>query len=105
MKKTLRRHMLVLSVVVTFTTATTATPVFAKDPCATFICMVGKLQGNNLTDSCTKPIEDYFSIIDYHHGHVDFTATPKDRLNFMKQCPGGDPSKMDAITSMFGAVV
>ena len=102
MKKILRRRAVALSVVMGLTTAITATPALAKDPCATFMCMAGKLQGDNLTDSCAGPISDYFSILSYHHGHIDWSATPKDRLSFMKSCPGGDPSKMDSIMGAFG---
>ncbi|MGF6996678.1 TrbM/KikA/MpfK family conjugal transfer protein [Paraburkholderia sp. GAS32] len=100
-----KRRGLALAVAVVFTATATATPAaFAKDACATFICMLGKLQGNNTGDTCVDPINDYFSIIDYHHGHVDFSATPRDRLNFLKSCPGGDPSKMDSINNAFGSV-
>jgi len=88
---------------VAISAAAMSTPVFANDPCATFMCMAGKLQGNNLLDDCDGPIHDYFSIVNHRHGHVDLSATAKSRLGFMKQCPGADGGKMNAINDVFGS--
>jgi len=86
-----------------FAATITGTPAFAKDPCPSLVCMAGKLQGSSGGDTCAGPISDYFSIISYHNGHIDLSATPKDRLDYLKQCPGGDPVLMQSINAVFGS--
>lgn len=65
----------------------TTTPVYAKDPCATVLCMAGMLQGSGIVSNCSKPVKDYFSIIKYKHGGISWSRTVKSRGKFLNKCP------------------
>ncbi|SAL78487.1 hypothetical protein AWB67_05270 [Caballeronia terrestris] len=81
----------------------------AKDPCQSLICMAGKVQGGihgngNSQDGCSQGIGDFLSIIETHNGHMDLTATPKARRDYLNSCPGAaaDASAVDSVISKFG---
>ncbi|WP_244832067.1 TrbM/KikA/MpfK family conjugal transfer protein [Caballeronia sp. TF1N1] len=81
-------------------------PAFAKDACASLLCMAGEATGGGGGSSCNKPIEDFLSIVEYRHGHVDLNATPNARRSYLNSCPGSnqDTSSIDSIISAFGSV-
>lgn len=84
-------------------TAALPAPVFAADACASVLCLYGKMTGNSGGSDCTAPEKDYFDIVAHKkHHHFDPTKTARDRLNFLKSCPGADPAQVKAINSMFG---
>jgi len=83
---------------------------FAKDPCQSLICMMGKVQGGitgngSIRDGCAQGISDFLSIVKTHHGHIDLTATSKARQDYLSSCPGadGDASGINSIVSRFGS--
>jgi hypothetical protein len=80
-----------------------ASPVFAKDPCASLICMAGQVQGSG-GQGCDGAISDFLSIVQYHHGHIDYNATPNARRDYLNSCPGAseNTSNVDSIISAFG---
>jgi hypothetical protein len=82
---------------------------FAKDPCQSLICMAGKVQGGVVGNGgsqggCSRGIGDFLSIIKTHNGHMDLTATPNARRDYLNSCPGAaaDASVVDSIISKFG---
>lgn len=82
---------------------------FAKDPCQSLICMVGKVQGGiagngSSDDGCSQGISDFLSIVKTHHGHMDLTATPNARRDYLNSCPGAaaDAPAVDSVISKFG---
>ncbi|KVX69105.1 hypothetical protein WT34_24325 [Burkholderia stagnalis] len=82
---------------------------FAKDPCQSLICMMGKVQGGvsgngSSKDGCGQAISDFESIIKTRHGHIDESATPIARRDYLNSCPGADSnaSAINAIISKFG---
>lgn len=82
---------------------------FAKDPCQSLICMMGKVQGGvtgngSNQDGCAPGIQDFLSIVKKHNGHLDLTATPKARRDYLNSCRGAatDSSSVDSIISNFG---
>lgn len=82
-----------------------ASPVFAKDPCASLLCMAGEVTGSGGGKSCSQPVSDFLSIIEYHHGHIDYNATPTAREAYLNSCPGSsqDTSSISSIISKFGS--
>jgi hypothetical protein len=64
-----------------------ATQVYAKDACTTALCMFGVMKGAGVVSGCGSAVADYFNILPYHHGHIDFSAMPKQRLDFLNGCP------------------
>jgi len=82
---------------------------YAKDPCQSLICMMGKVQGGvsgngSSKDGCGQGISDFESIIETRHGHLDESATPIARRNYLNSCPGAsaDSEAINAIISQFG---
>lgn len=85
--------------------ALAASPVaHAKDACTTVVCLYGEFTGQGGGSQCDSALEDYFSIIDYHNGHIDYSATPKDRLSFLSGCKtaGSYPSMLN---NSFGGTI
>lgn len=82
---------------------------YAKDPCASLLCMMGKVQGGvagsgSSADGCASPISDFMTIIERHHGHLDSSATETARRTYLNSCSGAgeNTSAIDAIISAFG---
>ena len=48
-----------------------ALPAQADDPCATVLCMWGKLKGAGVVDNCSDPVNDYFSIVKKRKGKIN----------------------------------
>lgn len=84
-------------------------PACAKDPCQSLICMMGKVQGGisgngSSEDGCSKGISDFLSIVKTHNGHMDLTATPNARKDYLNSCSGAaaDAPAVNSIISRFG---
>ncbi|SAL80242.1 conjugal transfer protein [Caballeronia telluris] len=97
-----------LAIIAASVTFSVSSPVLA-DPCQSLICMMGKVQGGvagngSVQDGCAQGISDFLSIVKTRHGHIDLTATPKARKDYLNLCPGaaGNPSDIDSIISKFG---
>lgn len=82
---------------------------YAKDPCASLMCMMGKVQGGvsgngSSQDGCAQGVSDFESIIKTRHGHIDESATPIARRDYLNSCPGASANStaIDAIISQFG---
>ncbi|PHX40069.1 hypothetical protein AO263_32310 [Pseudomonas sp. NZIPFR-PS5] len=65
-------------------------PAFAKDPCATVLCMAGMLQGKGAVTGCDGPIADFFDIVKKKHGDFEPDATQDARREFTNSCPDTD---------------
>ena len=80
----------------------TATPVLAKDPCKTALCMWGLFTGSN-ESSCSQAIRDHFDILVYKKKkRIDWNATAKERLGFTNSCPGADQGFNKKVNDKFG---
>jgi hypothetical protein len=95
-----------IALFVSIAAAVVTPPVFAKDACASLLCMAGEAAGSGGGSRCDKPIKDFLSIVEYRHGHVDYNATPSARRDYLNSCPGSnqDTSNIDSIISAFGSV-
>lgn len=67
--------------------AAQTTPVFAKDPCETVLCMAGVLQGKGTVAGCDGPVADFYDIEVKKHGKFKPGATEDARRQFVNQCP------------------
>jgi hypothetical protein len=85
--------------------ASLAVPAWAS-PCDTFLCMVGKVEGQSGGDSCTSAISDFFAIQKFHNGHLDLGPTSDARRDYLQSCPGAQQNthKVDSVINMFGNV-
>jgi len=78
------------------------TPVFAKDPCKTALCMWGLFNGSD-RDGCDQAIQDHFDIVVYKKKkRIDWDSTAKQRLSFTNSCPGSDQGINKKINDKFG---
>ncbi|MFN2098380.1 conjugal transfer protein [Pantoea agglomerans] len=83
-------------------TASYAAPSYAKDPCATVMCMYGKVTGNSGGDDCKGPEKDFFDIVKKKKGKFQASKTSDARKTFLVECKGADPSSIAEIISKFG---
>jgi len=97
-----------MSIVKLFTAASFAAslafalPAHAKDPCATVLCLWGKLQGKGIVDNCEDPVRDYFNIMVKKKGKIKWSDTANDRQKFLNSCPTVDGDKAKQINNKFG---
>ncbi|UVL66989.1 TrbM/KikA/MpfK family conjugal transfer protein [Pseudomonas sp. B21-031] len=82
-----------------------APPAQADDPCATVLCMWGKLKGAGVVDNCSDPVNDYFSIVKKKHGKIKLSQTSDARQSFLDQCETADPKATKSINNKFGKVI
>lgn len=82
-----------------------ALPAQAKDPCATVLCMWGKLKGAGVVDNCSGPVNDYFSIVKKKKGKIKLSQTSDARQSFLDKCEAADPQKTKSINNKFGKVI
>ncbi|SAL82297.1 hypothetical protein AWB74_06220 [Caballeronia arvi] len=97
------------AIITIFAAFSVCSSAFAKDPCQSLICMVGKVQGGiagngSAQDGCSQSVSDFLSIIKMHNGHMDLIATPNARKDYLNSCPGAgaDASGVDSVISKFG---
>jgi hypothetical protein len=79
-----------------------ALPAHAKDPCATVLCLWGKLQGKGVVDNCADPVSDYFAIVVKKKGKIKWSDTANERQKFLNSCPAADQGKAKQINNAFG---
>ena len=82
-------------------------PAYAADPCASLLCLAGKLQGQAGGDSCSGPIKDYFGIVVYgRHDSFNGSGTASARSGYLNQCNdgGSNQSVKSGIGSAYGAL-
>ncbi|HDS1755759.1 MULTISPECIES: TrbM/KikA/MpfK family conjugal transfer protein [Pseudomonas] len=82
-----------------------ALPAEAKDPCATVLCMWGKLKGAGVVENCDGPVADYFDIVKKKKGKIKLSRTANARQSFLDSCPKADPSATKSINDKFGKVI
>lgn len=82
-----------------------ALPAEARDPCATVLCMWGKLKGAGVVENCDGPVADYFSIVKRKKGKIKLSQTSNARQSFLDSCPKADPSATKSINNKFGKVI
>jgi len=82
-----------------------ALPAQAKDPCATVLCMWGKLKGAGVVENCDGPVADYFNIVKKKKGKIKLSQTANARQSFLDSCPKADPSATKSINNKFGKVI
>ncbi|MBV4489059.1 TrbM/KikA/MpfK family conjugal transfer protein [Pseudomonas oryzicola] len=82
-----------------------ALPAEARDPCATVLCMWGKLKGAGVVENCDGPVADYFSIVKKRKGKIKLSQTANARQSFLDSCPKADPSATKSINNKFGKVI
>lgn len=75
----------------------------SNDPCTVFLCMAGKVKGENPAE-CSKPTKKFFNIISKKHGKFNIGRTSNARSGFLGQCPSADPSMISKIISRFGTL-
>lgn len=85
--------------------STSIVPSYAADnenACGAVLCLAGEMTGHSGGSACDSYITKYFSIIDYHNGHIDLTATPRDRLNFLNQCDTQGDNTKQSVNNKYG---
>ncbi len=77
------------------------------NPCETLLCMAGKLQGQSGGSSCSQPISDYFSIIQYgKHWRFSPSKTAAARLSYLNSCPSAGSANLPMlINAVYGTVL
>lgn len=97
------------SVIGAIVLSSTCTFACARDPCQSLICMIGKVEGavsgnGSSDDGCSQGISDFESIMQIRHGHIDMSATPILRRNYLDGCAGSavNAAAINAIISQFG---
>lgn len=75
----------------------------SNDPCTVFLCMAGKVVGEN-SSQCSAPQKKFFSIVAKKHGHFNGGRTSNARSGFIGQCKSADPSMISKIISKFGSL-
>ncbi|SAL84912.1 hypothetical protein AWB68_07493 [Caballeronia choica] len=74
----------------------------STDACGAVICLAGEMNGHGGGAACSGYIAKYFSIIDWHHGHMDLGPTSRDRMIFLNQCTMEDPAIKQAVNDKYG---
>ncbi|EFH6809927.1 hypothetical protein KQL69_004362 [Escherichia coli] len=71
------------------------------DPCTVFMCMAGKVYGENSSE-CKGPTKKFFNIIKKKKGRIRWSKTFDARKAFLMNCPRADPAHVSKIMSKFG---
>lgn len=74
-----------------------------NDPCAVFLCMAGKVQGENPSE-CSGANKKFFSIIKKKKGSIRWGKTFDARKSFLMSCPQADRGFINKIMSKYGRV-
>ncbi|QCP55156.1 killer protein [Trinickia violacea] len=75
-----------------------------SDPsaCGAVLCLAGELLGSSGGENCSEYESQYFSIVRYHHGHMDLGPTSNARMAFLNQCQDGDDQTKHAVNDRYG---
>ncbi|MEI7669118.1 MAG: conjugal transfer protein [Pseudomonadota bacterium] len=75
----------------------------AADPCASLLCLVGKLSGQGGGSSCNQPIADYFNLVGFKNGHFSDGRTQGLRDNYLNGCnSSGNEQYKSQISNNYG---
>ncbi|EEX7427893.1 conjugal transfer protein [Escherichia coli] len=77
-------------------------PVYASDPCASVLCLYGKVIGSGGGSECKSAEKDFFNIIKKKKGSIRWSKTFDARKAFLNQCTTADPAAISKIMSKFG---
>ena len=72
------------------------------DSCGAILCLAGDMLGQGGGEACAGYVAKYFSIVDWHHGHMDDGPTSRDRMSFLNQCPSQDQATKQAVNDRYG---
>lgn len=76
----------------------------ARDPCAVFLCMAGKVYGQS-PGECSGAVKKFFSINAFRKiNHFNPGKTFDMRRAFLAQCASADPAHVSKILSKFGRI-
>lgn len=73
----------------------------SNDPCAVFLCMAGKVQGEN-TRECHAANETFFNILNWKKGSIRWGKTFDARKALLMSCSAADRGIINSIMSKFG---
>lgn len=83
-----------------------STPVYAKDSCASVLCLYGMFTGSGGGSACKKPLEDYFSIIKFgSFGQVLTGHTHSARGDYLSSCGDADSSTVKKVNDKYGRMI
>ncbi|EBM9948425.1 hypothetical protein SNO15_004458 [Salmonella enterica] len=71
------------------------------DPCTVFLCMAGKLKGENPSE-CHGPQKTFFNIVKKKKGHFNPSRTLNARKAFLGNCPSAPGDIVEKILSKYG---
>lgn len=106
MKKFLQKFLFLLAIYCFFNTSFANEPLYEpsinnNDPCTVFLCMAGKVKGENPSE-CSGPTKKFFSIFSKKHGKFNGGRTSNARSSFLGKCPNAEPDMIKKIISKFG---
>jgi hypothetical protein len=70
--------------------------------CGAVMCLAGVIAGGSGGAACDGYITQYFSIIRWHHGHMDLGATSDARMSFLNQCDTQGSSTKQSVNDRYG---
>lgn len=77
-------------------------PAKAQDPCATVLCLAGKMAGGEGGPACVAPIQGYFRIAIYDHSGFDAPATSAARMIYLQGCATEHLGQKEAVNLRYG---
>jgi len=77
-------------------------PAKAGDPCATVLCLAGKMEGGDGGPACIEPIQSYFAIAIYDYSGFDAPATSAARMIYLQACATEHLGQKEAVNAVYG---
>jgi hypothetical protein len=95
----MKMYALLVTVVFGIVTSVTAAPVHAQSTSPSFLCMAGKVQGQQNVSGCETPVAAFFSpaLYIYDEEGIDWPATALNRQRWLAQCTGTQGAQNAAI--------
>ena len=72
------------------------------DACGAILCLAGEMTGSSGGGECSRYLEQYFSIIERHHGDFSPSRTARKRMDFLEQCPSGNSDTRNQVNDRYG---
>jgi len=77
-------------------------PVYARNSCASVLCLYGVFRGEGIVDNCSSPVTDYFKIVKFRlDGSFSPSKTKKARGKYLRSC-SGSTDQVNKINDKFG---
>ncbi|HGJ5878695.1 MAG TPA: TrbM/KikA/MpfK family conjugal transfer protein [Arsenophonus nasoniae] len=95
------RKTFLLLIITLFSGYCVAQNVDTDDPCTVFLCMAGKVRGENPSE-CAAPVKTFVNILKWKKGHIRWSKTIDARKVFLSGCAEADPVEISKIISKFG---